>query len=446
MAENMKPLKKKKRAPINITEGMSRADIFAANVASAVDAAEDADEEEDYIYSNGHSRTPSLTSSSYGMPQLQAYPFPHPHMPSDNNYGYPFHMPSNIYGAIPSHRSYNNYLNRPPFYGYYNGNSSGSDTDDMNSNQSSGSQHNTYKPTGVMRSSLPDMSQYVAQYKKGYPNYGSTNYLYNGWYGDEERLPLFAKPPKFETPQSQSFCTASSSLTAFILFLMVFSYVIYFTSTLPLTDVSIIDISDVLAADKELMFNIHVMGRNFGLWNVEIVHSDLNVFATPVNNNNAPGWIPGGPGSHWDDVKNQTLNDVTPSEFLGSILLFDEPLVFAAGVNRKGVVSEPSGQVRLRNPGGEHDKEGQGRWSHILRGQYDLTVRGVLKYSLPFSKHHVVRVCYAIRVDGGSGSNGEAQVGDDDDTLLSSNTNVILGACGDWEEESEKMLISDESL
>ncbi|CAI2163774.1 11770_t:CDS:2 [Funneliformis geosporum] len=40
MADNMKSSKKKKRAPINITEGMSRADIFAANVASAVDAAE----------------------------------------------------------------------------------------------------------------------------------------------------------------------------------------------------------------------------------------------------------------------------------------------------------------------------------------------------------------------------------------------------------------------
>ncbi|CAI2163775.1 11771_t:CDS:2 [Funneliformis geosporum] len=342
-------------------------------------------------------------------------------------------MPSSIYGTIPSHRQYNNYLNRPPFYGYYNGNTSGSDTDDPNV-----SQQNTYKP-GVMRSSLPDMSQYVAQYKKGYPNYGSTNYPYNGWYGDDERLPLFAKPPNYETRQRQSFCTASSSFTAFILFLIVFSYVIYFTSTLPLTDISIIDISDVLAADKELMFNIHVTGRNFGLWDVEIVNSDLNVFATPVNNNNAPGWIPGGPGSHWDDVNNKSSSDVTPSEFLGSILLFDEPIVFAAGVNRKGVVSEPSGQVRLRNPGGENDKEGQDRWSHILRGQYDLTVRGVLKYSLPFSKHFFVRVCYAIRVDGGSGSNGGAQVGDDDDTLLLSNINVILGACGDWEEESEKI-------
>ena len=160
----------------------------------------------------------------------------------------------------------------------------------------------------------------------------------------------------------RQFCTTiSSSLTAFILFLLVFSYVIYYTSTRPLAEVSITDISDVLAADKELIFNIHVKGRNFGLWNVEIVNADLSVFATPVRNS-APGRIPGGPGSHWDDVNNETISEVTPSEYLGIIVVFDEPLVFAAGVNRTGVVSEPSGQVRLRYPGGQDDREGQDRW------------------------------------------------------------------------------------
>lgn len=148
-----------------------------------------------------------------------------------------------------------------------------------------------------------------------------------------------------------------SSLTVIIVFLLASSYLLYFASTRPLTDVSITGISDILAADTELIFNIHVKGRNYGLWNIEIVRSDLTVFATPINS--VPGGIPGGPGSHWDDAKDsEPISEVTPSE-LGSILLFDEPLVFAAGFNKTGVVSEPSGQVRLRNPGGE---EGQERW------------------------------------------------------------------------------------
>ncbi|GBC05395.1 hypothetical protein RclHR1_00620035 [Rhizophagus clarus] len=437
--ESTKPSKKKKRAPINITEGMSRADIFAANVASAVDAAEDADEEEDYIYSNDHSRASSLTSLSNGTPQLQ--PFSYPHMPSDNNYGYhSYHMPPNMYGAIPnSHRPYSNYLHRPPFYGYYNATSG---ADDVAPNQYRGgshnnfNNHNTYKSNGVMRSSLPDMSQYVFQYKKGYPNYGASNYpynTYNNWYADDERLPLFA--PNYEARQRQSCVPTMSSLTVIIIFLLASSYLLYFASTRPLTDVSITGISDVLAADKELIFNIHVKGRNYGLWNIEIVRSDLTVFATPVRNS-VPGGIPGGPGSHWDDAKDG--EPITPSE-LGSILLFDEPLVFAAGFNKTGVVSEPSGQVRLRNPGGKDDKEGQERWSHIVKGQYDLTVRGVFKYSLPFSKDRAVRVCYVTRVDGSSDSNvGSDDNQDDKISNTSNNDNVILGACGDWEKEQDE--------
>lgn len=209
-AESVKHSKKKKRAPINITEGMSRADIFAANVASAVDAAEDADEEEDYIYSTSHSRTSSVTSLT--SPQSQAIPFPH--MPSDNNYGYPYHIPSYMYGTI--HRSCS-YLYRPPFNGgcynnnNNNNNTSGSEADEVISNQLNrgGSQNNMIspnKPTGVMRSSLPDMSQY-GFHKKGYPNYGPANFPYNSysyWYDDDERLPLFAKwrSPDYETRQS----------------------------------------------------------------------------------------------------------------------------------------------------------------------------------------------------------------------------------------------------
>ena len=162
----------------------------------------DVEEEEDYIYSHGHSRSSSLTSLSSGMPQLQTISFPH--MPSDNNYGYSYHMPSNMYGTIPgSHRSYSNYLHRPPFYGgYYNNNTSGSETDVISNQLDRQNSLINPKPTGVMRSSLPDMSQYIS-HKKGYTNYGPTNHPYNYWYDNDERLPLFSKwrPPNYETRQ-----------------------------------------------------------------------------------------------------------------------------------------------------------------------------------------------------------------------------------------------------
>ena len=111
-----------------------------------------------------------------------------------------------MYGTI--HRPCN-YLHRPPFNAsIYNGNnSSGPETDEAISNQLNrgGPQNNLIspnKPTGVMRSSLPDMSQYIF-HKKAYPNYGPANYSYNYWYDDNERLPLFTKwrQPDYETRQ-----------------------------------------------------------------------------------------------------------------------------------------------------------------------------------------------------------------------------------------------------
>ncbi|CAG8562422.1 6917_t:CDS:2 [Dentiscutata erythropus] len=387
----VKTQKKKKRATINITEGMSKADIFAANVASAIDAADDSDEEEVYYtYSTSNSRTPSLTSLNGSIQPTRA-PISNPNLLQDNNnipQQFPI-SPHNVYNAFSApYRTYNTFPHRSHFPAYYNNNP---ESNSQSPNSQSPNPNN--KPTGVMRSSLPDMSQYV----KALPNYAP---LYNNWYVNDERYPLFAKmrPPTFET------------------------------------HVNIKDITNVLAADKELMFDIQVKGRNFGLWDVEIIETDLNVFATPVRN--VPGGgIPGGPGSHWDDDINpsSSFNEAAPRQYLGTILAFDEPLTFPSGINRTGVVSTPTGQVRLRNPGGE-DKESQEKWSFLLRHQFDLTVRGVLKYTLPFSKSYVASVCFAQRVDGSEESldkDGKSKI------LDSSNINLILG-CGDWEQDDEK--------
>ncbi|CAG8454092.1 14632_t:CDS:2 [Ambispora leptoticha] len=391
--ETMQKPKKKKRTP-NITEGMSRAEIFAANVASAVDAAEaEPDEDEDFIYGDrGHTRTPSLTSTNSGggvgnaaapngngINQQPPPPtFTYPHMPPDhNNYGYP-----------PNHHAHYQYPglyvpaslpnSRRPFYGggvfYSNGSTPGSDTDD-GSNRKGTTPNNllspTHKPTGVMRASLPDMSQY----SKGHPNYGATGYYYNDpfyhdWYGvgDDERLPLFAKwRPPYED-QRRTCCTSTTfSLTTFLIFSIVaFCYLIYFASSQPLTEVAIIDIANVLAADKELMFDMYVRARNLDIWDVKIMDADI-----------------------------KSLTESAPSE-LGQILNFDEPLVFQASTNRTGVVQVATAQVTLRNPGGKDDQEAQENWSYLLRQGFQLTVRGILKYSLPFSKDQVARLLFGF--------------------------------------------------
>ncbi|CAG8777973.1 9027_t:CDS:2, partial [Racocetra persica] len=283
---DQKTQKKKKR----ITEGMSKADIFAASVASAVDAADGADEEEVYYtYGTSNSRTPSLTSLN-GM----AAPLSNPNFLQDNhNLAQQFQIPPNIYHfSTPTpYRTYNTFPHRSHFpTGFYNNTPAPESVDIMPNHLKNDSPNDksSNKPTGVMRSSLPDMSQYVQ-------------------------------------------------------------------------DVTIKDITNVLAADKELMFDIQVKGRNFGLLDVEIIDTDLNVFATPIPSG-IPG-IPGGPGSHWDDditTNPLSIHESAPNEFLGTILVFDEPLIFPSGINRTGVISNPTGQVRLKNPGGD-DKASQER-------------------------------------------------------------------------------------
>ncbi|RIB26767.1 hypothetical protein C2G38_2029946 [Gigaspora rosea] len=421
----LKSQKKKKRTPINITEGMTKADIFAATVASAIDAADDADEEEVYYtYSTSNSRPPSLNSFN-GLHPLSNQSLPH----DNSNISQQFQIPPNVYNAFSTpYRTYNTFPHRSHFpNGFYNNNPSASEYKPSNSQSPNPNNNPNNKPNGVMRSSLPDMSQYV----KALPNYAPSNYLYSNWY--DERYPLFAKtrPQSYETRRRQSCAPTISTLTVIIIFLLASSYLLYYESTCPLSDVIIKDISNVVTADKVLMFDIQVKGRNYGLWDIEIIDTDLSVFATPVRN--IPGGIPGGPGSHWDDdvVTFSSFQEAAPSEYLGSIYVFDEALIFPSGINRTGVISTPTGQVRLRNPGGE-DKQSQERWSSLLQNQFDLIVRGVLKYTLPFSKSYVATVCFAQRIDGSDGSldkDGRSRI------IGISNLNMILGSCGDWEKD-----------
>ncbi|CAG8619984.1 11431_t:CDS:2 [Paraglomus brasilianum] len=337
-------VKKKKRPPINITEGMSRADIFAAKVSSAVDASEDTDDE-DFIYRDrGHSRTSSAASLNGPNPHS---PFTSPHMPQGyNNY------------SVSSHNSfgYSRYgsLNRPQDYGYFQGNAP--DTDDYIPRNCKN--FGLHKP-GTIRPALPDMWVRV---KGEYPNYGATEYFYpdsveTPYYGhDSRRLPLFIKrrPPYKDQRR-------------------------------------IIDITNVLAADKELMFDMDVQARNFDLWDIEIVDADLDIFAIPTN------------PADLERTKNSTElspSSIIPNEYLGRVLYLDEKLVFTGGTHRKGIVSTASSQVRLKNPGGRSDKDAQNRWSQMFRHDFVLIVRGFLKYSLPFAEDNSVRVCYFREVDG----------------------------------------------
>ncbi|KAI9269117.1 hypothetical protein BDA99DRAFT_343236 [Phascolomyces articulosus] len=167
----------------------------------------------------------------------------------------------------------------------------------------------------------------------------------------------------------------------------------------PLTDISV-EMGRVLASDKELIFDLRVKANNWNWWTVQVADADISVFAfsqvVPLDyyddnneNNNSTTVLPHG---------------VDPAEYLGSFYRFDEPLLFSPAMISSEEPFEASSQIRIKSPGA--DESGNQRWSRIIRYQYGLVARGVLKYRpLPFGSFYrqSAAICDVARVDPTTG-------------------------------------------
>ncbi|KAJ1650412.1 Vacuolar inheritance and morphology protein [Dispira simplex] len=272
-----------------------------------------------------------------------------------------------------------------------------------------------------------------------------------------ETVPLFRRHPYPSdvvpiSPHSlcwQVFYTLAVSVMLLLAFGM--AVLLFNLSSTPLTDVGIIGVTNVLAAEKQLMFDMHVTGSNGNIRDIEIEAIDLSIFATPVpvKNRTQPDPIP----PEEPPVGNLTqLTVVNPALFLGTVTDLTDPVLFASGSFWSPHTSIVTTQLRLKSPGTSgNDNKGQSivnmlelstptstthsttmlpsspppsnpeptstptptptpsppqtpdesdaeRWARIILKPYDLTVRGTLRYSLWF-KPHVIRLCFIQRVD-----------------------------------------------
>jgi hypothetical protein len=69
---------------------------------------------------------------------------------------------------------------------------------------------------------------------------------------------------------------------------------------------------------------------------------------------------------------------------LGTVREFDSPLSFEGSFFHRGI-SASTGEIRLQRPGNGTDG-GSERWERIMQDEFDLILKGVLKYSLPLSQ------------------------------------------------------------
>jgi hypothetical protein len=165
-------------------------------------------------------------------------------------------------------------------------------------------------------------------------------------------------------------------------------------TTQALEDVKVVALKNVLASEQDIIFDMKVQARNPNLVVVTIDQSDLVVFAKSKY---------AGTDSEWwkrpqmmlrralrirdDDPDDPPLGDdptTNPNLEIGHVYEFDSPLTFE-GSPFHGESSYSLGQIRITHPGNHTQPAGSERWGRVLQHEFDLIVRGTLKYSLPLS-------------------------------------------------------------
>ena len=192
-----------------------------------------------------------------------------------------------------------------------------------------------------------------------------------------------------------------------------------FATTKALTDVHISSIENVLASEQEIMLDLVVRATNPNVMTVTISDMDVNIFAkSPYvgtdkywrehpnldfsrsiwdqrkrRNMTSPPYIENYDGNEemkkTDGVDEGTdpIGDPgkdTETMLLGRIFTLDSSLVFE-GSPIKRHSTKSVGELRLRKPGNETEVGGTERWERVIQHHFELIVRGVLKYQLPFS-------------------------------------------------------------
>lgn len=450
-SETIRPKKEKKkfaRKPPSLHSGIvtSKADIFEAKVASAVDEADTSDSDETFVYesnppesrtSRNHSRTPSgasaggqqnkLRNGSHNVSGKRSMKFTSntynnnldgEHGPSDGTRG-------NSRTSTPRHHHIGRY-GRPGHPSLFDQDSPFSQANKPNSPRAS--------VGNLAKISRPNSPRVSNGKFSGSPRKGeSYTYDIDDDAADDERTPLMGSV-RVSRPRGHNRRPNSGNLrymdyevndargcfsgwgccaVATVLLLLLCTGVGTFVVALnrALLDVSITGIQNVLASEQELMLDLEVSATNPNLFVISVTDLDVNLFAESAHVGTAESWrlktpsiLSRGSRSYsskgavavsspwwWPDdgvdEGNDPIEDPEPGVqkmLLGRILEFDSPLVFESSPLMR-TSSSSVGEIRLAKPGNKTEEGGSARWEHVLQHQFDLIVRGVIKYQLPIS-------------------------------------------------------------
>ncbi|KEZ38669.1 Phospholipid metabolism enzyme regulator [Scedosporium apiospermum] len=454
-AETIKPKKEKKKGSRKQPAGAasSKAEIFEAKVASAVDEADDSDSEETFVYDSNppddrrrfHSRTPSATSMMSQAERAAAMRSIHSVMESAGppvsvrkNMKFASTINSSTADSLAQGEDDNKGVGRSSAgsgrgtarHHHHIGRWGRSGHPSLFDNESPfpAAQRTKFSRTPSKQSSAPPSPRnYVRSGTNGKraPPYVSNNYDLDDTTGpDDERTPLiFSSSRSYRSTrgrrgpisqrqlESQSYHSPPSYLnrlaaclvvTMMVLLVVTGAISFMFATSQPLTNIELTGIHNVIASEPELMFDLTVKAHNPNIVVVTIDNANLEIFAKSIHAGSDSEWWkhPQGPpdggrrgggskgdkGVHISDDPPTDMpdDDAAPNMRLGTITEFDSPLSFEGSFFHKGM-SSSTGAMRLHLPGNQ-TAGGSERWGRILQDEFDLVIKGIVKYNLPLSQ------------------------------------------------------------
>ncbi|RDW58002.1 hypothetical protein BP6252_13413 [Coleophoma cylindrospora] len=420
----------------------SKADIFEAKVASAVDEANSSDSEETFVYESNppdtndrprrfHSRTPSATSMASQVDQRNG-------LRSMLDGGHSVAMKKSMKFA----NSYNS-----NGQDVATGEDDGRGTGRSNMGTGRGTAHHHHigrwgRNGGNGHASLFDNESpfpNAAKSKLGSPRNGSRptspkvanntrlmsqkkqSPISSGYdlEADDERTPLIqtirsGRSGRTRRPvsssmrqlehqaarQHRSFLTRFAGclvLTLMIVLVISGAVGFMFATTQPLTDVKVLTLKNVLASEQELIFDMQVVAHNPNLVVVTVDSMDMLVFAKSKHAGTDAEWREypmaelrrrRGIQRRDDSPADPPLDDdpnTNPNLEIGHIYEFESPLTFDGSAFHH-TTSTSLGELRVYKPGNRTVPGGSKRWGKVVQHEFDLIIRGSLKYTLPLSQ------------------------------------------------------------
>lgn len=195
-----------------------------------------------------------------------------------------------------------------------------------------------------------------------------------------------------------------------------------FTTTQPLTFDKTVALKNVLASEQDIIFDMKVQARNPNLVQVIIDSTDLVVFAkSKYAGTDTEYWKRPQTTSflrralrilddEYFDPPASPLDPTSPNLEIGHVLAFDSPLIFEGSPFNHDPTSS-MGQIRVKHPGNSTLPSGSERWGRILEHEFDLIVRGTLRYTLPFGgRVRSVSIEGRVAVEPNAADGGDAKI------------------------------------